>query len=63
MGRKRGRHVRYIELNGFPYFAPERLFCIHYTSSKCKHAKLKTEWVTALDELDAYQLFKKGANP
>ena len=45
-----------------PYFDPERLFFVHYTSSKCKHAKLKTEWITALDELDAYQRFKKGAN-
>jgi hypothetical protein len=63
VGRKRGRHVRRIEEDGrMPYFDPERLFFVHYTSSKCKHAKLKTEWITALDELDAYQRFKKGAN-
>jgi len=60
VGRKRGRHVRHIEDGGLPY--SRRLFFVHYTSSKCKYAKPKMGWVTALDELDAYQLFKKGAN-
>jgi hypothetical protein len=55
VGKKRGT----IVLDVVPFLYGHGLFYVNYKSSKCKHAKVKTMTIHAIDELDAYRKAKE----